>query len=73
MESPVGTPSEENLCQTLLLLNEQHFPLTNVSTGWTNGESRYERVARLDDPHPQQDDLQVLQTTSLRWRDLGLQ
>ena len=59
---PVSNPSEvestgcaqpeENLCPTLLLLDEERFPLTIVSTRRTNGKScYYERVARLDAPH----------------------
>ena len=43
---------KENLLSgPLPMLNEEHFPLTIVSTRWTNGKPGYERVARLDDPH----------------------
>ena len=48
----VCTLPEENLLSgPLCMLNEEHFPLTIVSARRTNGKSRYERVARLDDPH----------------------
>ena len=58
---PVSNPSEvestgcaqpeENLCPTLLLLDEERFPLTIVSTRRTNGKScYYKRAARLDAP-----------------------